>query len=395
MARKVIKIEGYIGGWGYGKGLLRLDLADTQKDGVVLEISSLGGSLYDAIDMYNQIAQHGNVEVVYTGPSASAATILSMSAKKVSIIDNSFILIHKVMAMIDNFGTFNEDELDTLIKDLQKLRTENQKFDQVIARIYQRKTGQPVDEILSLMKKDTWISAQEAKNLGFVDEVIEPSAKYNSLLMTDRFVAMVHEAELPEIPPVANSQPAGTPENQNLNNMKQFTHVNQLLEVEELMITDEGCYLNEDQLSSIDSRIEELLQCEHNYADAISERDLARTSHENALSEINTITDIRQHNEQTIIQLGEEKAGLEERLNTSVSEYQALITLLNSLDESVVSAESADAKIDQVRTLLSKVPGAQVPGILHKHDDPGKPKDNVNWEVINKLPHNIELDRNL
>lgn len=395
MARKVIKIEGYIGGWGYGKGLLRLDLADTQKDGVVLEISSLGGSLYDAIDMYNQITQHGNVEVVYTGPSASAATILSMSAKKVSIIDNSFILIHKVMAMIDNFGTFNEDELDTLIKDLQKLRTENQKFDQVIARIYQRKTGQPVDEILSLMKKDTWISAQEAKDLGFVDEIIEPSAKYNSVLMTDRFVAMVRESELPEIPPVVNSQPAVTPENQNSNDMKQFTHVNQLLDVEELMITDEGCYLNEDQLSTIDSRIEELLQCEHNYADAISERDLARTSHENALSEISALTDEKQNNTQTILQLNEEKAALQEKLAISDSNHQSVIALLDSIDESVSEAETDDAKIDQVRTLLSKVPGAPVPGILHKHDDSLKPKDGVNWEVINKLPHNIELDRNL
>lgn len=394
MAKKVIKIEGYIGGWGYGKGLLRLDLADTQKEGVVLEISSLGGSLFDAIDMYNQIAQHGNVEIVYTGPSASAATILAMSAKKVSIIDTSFILIHKVMTTVDNFGTFNEDELDTLIKDLQQLRTENQKFDQVIARIYQRKTGQPVDEILSLMKNETWISAQEAKELGFVDEVIEPSAKYNSVMMNDRFVAMVHEAELPEIPAVAQPQPA-IHANQNSNDMRQFTHVNQLLEVDELMISDEGCYLNEDQLSIIDSRIEGLLQCEHNYADVISERDLARTSHENSLSEISTLTDVNQHNEQNIIQLGEEKVGLEKKLNNSVSEYQALITLLNSLDESVVSVETADAKIEQVRSLLSKVPGAPVPGILNKHDDPGKPKDNVNWEVINKLPHNIELDRNL
>lgn len=42
MARKVIKIDTYIGSWGYNKNLLRFDLQDTEKDGAIIEISSLG-----------------------------------------------------------------------------------------------------------------------------------------------------------------------------------------------------------------------------------------------------------------------------------------------------------------------------------------------------------------
>ena len=57
------------------------------------------------------------------------------------------------MSTVDNWGQFNEDELDRLIQDLQTLRTENQKFDQVIARIYQKKTAKPIDEILTIMKR--------------------------------------------------------------------------------------------------------------------------------------------------------------------------------------------------------------------------------------------------
>jgi len=423
MARKVIKIDSYIGSWGYSKQLLKYDLNDTQKDGVVIEIASLGGDLYHAIDMHNQIAQHGNVEVVFTGPSASAATILAMGAKKVSIIDNSFFLIHKVMAVVDNWGMFNEEELDKLIQDLKTLRSENLKFDQAIARIYQRKTGMAINDILSEMKKDTWMTAQEAKDLGFVDEIMEPTTQYNYL--SERFVAMVRGAELPEIPQAAafgSAQAAGDDSsNGNVKtsraashsleiskniDMRQLQNLNQLLDVEELQATEEGCYLNEEQLDAIENRlsvitsIEEELQEQVNSANVLLET--ANEERENLNLQLGksgeTIESMTAaHTEEVsglqaqVTEATEQSQRLTSELEASQSQFADFALLIDGLDETVASAPSHAEKVAAIRTLLSKAPGAHIPGALRTNQE--KKKDGVNWDVINKLPHNVEADQ--
>lgn len=386
MAKKTIKIDTGIGGWGYNKQLLRIDLDGTEQDGAVLEISSLGGSAFDAIDMYNQIAQHGNVEVVFTGPSASAATLLAMSAKKVSIIENAFILVHKVSAYVDNYGTFNEEELDKLIQDLQTIRTENQKFDLAFARIYSKKSGNSINDTLELMKRDTWISAQEAKELGLVDEILEPSEKYN--FYTERFAACVKSCDLPEIPQsqIANHE-------SQITNMKQFEKLNALLEVEELQASDEGCYLNDEQLNAIEQALTEATQLAEIYsatkaenATATSERNAACERLDEAKQTISGLEIKVYELNASIVQLEQEKAA-------AISVIDRAGNLLNALDESVSQAEGFANKVEAIRKLLSGIPGEKTPGALDR-DDSGRKAGTVDWETINKLPHNREYDRN-
>ncbi len=396
MAKKVIRIDTYIGGWGYSKGLLRYDLEGTQDEGVVIEISSLGGSLYDALDMHNQLAQHGNAEVVITGPSASAATIIALGAKKVSIIENAFWLIHKVMSVVDNWGQFNEEELDKLIQDLQTLRTENQKFDQVIARIYQKKTGLTMDEILNIMKKDTWMTAEEAKTLGFIDEILEPDKKYN--YRSDRFVAMVRGADLPELP--ADDQPKNNGLFNKINDMKQFDSLNRLLEVEELHSSDEGSYLNIEQLNTINAALANAEKQEGLNSQLKSELQAAVTDRD-------AIKDLGQENVEIIARLNseiEQQNTTMQSLNSGIAElernYDALNTIVNSIsasvdsiDESVASAGTLPEKVAAIQLLLSKAPGAPIAGNLDDKDKQAKTKNGVDWALINALPHNQEADK--
>lgn len=391
MARKVIKIDTYIGSWGYNKNLLRYDLQDTEKDGALLEISSLGGSLFEAIDMHNQLVRHGNVEVVITGPTASAATIIALGAKKISILDNAFFLIHKVMSTVDNWGNFNEDELDKLIQDLQTLRTENQKFDQVIARIYQKKTGKPIDEILNIMKRDTWMTADEAVELGFVDMIMDPAEKYNWLI-SERFVAMVKGADLPDLPAVIK--------NQKILDMKQFEHLNRLLDVGELQASDEGTYLNAEQLDAVNQTLSEAerlagvySQTKQQLEDVTSERDSMIAIIAQKDEAIQTLTGTNAMLTDDINSLNSGVAELESRVDAMNKHIDTMNAAIDAVDETVAAAETTEDKVNAIRTLLSVIPGAAAPRNLDKNDPSNTGAGAVDWKTINSLPHNQEADR--
>lgn len=391
MARKVIKIDTYIGSWGYNKNLLRYDLQDTEKDGALLEISSLGGSLFEAIDMHNQLVRHGNVEVVITGPTASAATIIAMGAKKISILDNAFFLIHKVMSTVDNLGNFNEDELDKLIQDLQTLRTENQKFDQVIARIYQKKTGKPIGEILTIMKRDTWMTADEAVELGFVDMIMDPAEKYNWLI-SERFVAMVKGADLPDLPAVIK--------NQKILDMKQFEHLNRLLDVDELQASDEGTYLNAEQLDAVNQTLSEAERLAEVYSqtkqqllDVTSERDTMIASIAEKDEAIQTLTGTNAMLTDDINSLNSGIAELESRVDSLNKHIDTMNAAIDAVDETVAAAETTEDKVNAIRTLLSVIPGAAAPRNLDRNDPSNTGAGAVDWKTINSLPHNQEADR--
>lgn len=391
MARKVIKIDTYIGSWGYNKNLLRFDLQDTEKDGAIIEISSLGGSLFEAIDMHNQLVRHGNVEVVITGPTASAATIIALGAKKISILDNAFFLIHKVMSTVDNWGNFNEDELDKLIQDLQTLRTENQKFDQVIARIYQKKTGKPIDEILNIMKRDTWMTADEAVELGFVDMIMDPTEKYNWLI-SERFVAMVKGADLPDLPAVIK--------NQKILDMKQFEHLNRVLEVDELHASDEGTYLNTEQLDAVNQTLSEAerlagvySQTKQQLEDVTSERDTMIASIAEKDEAIQTLTGTNAMLTDDINSLNSGVAELESRVDSLNKHIDTINAAIDAVDETVAAAETTEDKVNAIRTLLSVIPGAAAPRNLDRNDPSNTGAGAVDWKTINSLPHNQEADR--
>jgi len=398
MAKKVIKIDSYIGSWGYSKQLLKLDLKGTETDGAVIEISSLGGSVDHAIDMYNQIAKHGNVEVVYTGPSASAATFLGMGAKKVSIFETGFILIHKVMAVVDNYGAFNEDELERLIEELQTTRIENQKFDLAIARIYNKRSGKSIEDTIALMKKNIWLTAEEALENGLVDDIIEPTMKYNR--MDDRLVAMVSSCELPPLPASVQK-----PKKQN---MEQFARINQVLGVDELVIEDGGSWLNRDQLNMFEERLNEAATLETNYTNAISERDNLRLETVSLNQQIEALTTERDTLSASVTGITSERdsaiaerdAAASERNTLSTEnermaqERDAMISDIDSLHDTIAGAENFDKKMAAIRQILARIPGGLAQRTLDKSDKDFKPGD-VDWNTINSLPHNRDVDKNM
>lgn len=166
-----LTIDDFIGRWGYSKQYVRRELAAYKGKHVDVKISSYGGDLDHGLDIRQQFIDHGDVTVYLSGFVASSATVIAMGAKRVVMSKYAMFLVHKCSNFIDAWGSYNADQMQQLIDDLTANKKENDKIDVVLANMYAAKCKKKVSEILDILRAGRWLTAQEALNLGFVDEI--------------------------------------------------------------------------------------------------------------------------------------------------------------------------------------------------------------------------------
>jgi hypothetical protein len=147
-----------------------------------------------------------------------------------------------------------------------------------------------------------------------------------------------------------NKQKEVTPKNKKIEMKKQFSHLNTSLGIEALEGTDEGIFLNEGQLRLIEERLEANQQI-------ISERDSA----------------------------------IMER-DTATANLAAAFDPFNAIDPTIATAVTPDAKVAAIRALLAARPAAAPVLALEQQDEIAT--DEVDWEAINNLEHNKQVDKN-
>ena len=174
MAKKYdLKLKGTVGYWDFNKNVVDQVLDKMHDQEVHVLIDSLGGSVADALSISSAFASHGNVHVHYRGMNASAATISSMGAKHISIDASALYLVHKCSFVIFEWDALNADELLAKAEEYKKKAADAEKIDITIATMYAKRCKKPMNELKALMAEDKWLTAQEAKEWGFVDEIID------------------------------------------------------------------------------------------------------------------------------------------------------------------------------------------------------------------------------
>lgn len=147
--------------WGYGKNQFIEDVMKHKAKKLNVYISSPGGNVDDALAIYDLLKGYdGEVTTHLTGIVASAATIIALGGQKIIMSTGSIFMIHNVRSGI--WGTAEEKR--------KQAETDDQ-VEQLIIGIYANKTGMSTDELKSMMDEETWMNAETAKELGFVDEV--------------------------------------------------------------------------------------------------------------------------------------------------------------------------------------------------------------------------------
>jgi ATP-dependent Clp endopeptidase proteolytic subunit ClpP len=154
-----------IGAYGVtAKGFLA-ELGALPNDAALdLRLNSPGGSVFDAVAIFNALKRHaGEITVWIDGIAASAASYIAMAGDTVVMPQNAFLMIHDPSGLV--MGT--AEDMRSTAEALDKVKGS-------LIQGYAAKSGKPDAEIAALMAAETWLDAQEALALGLIDRIAEP-----------------------------------------------------------------------------------------------------------------------------------------------------------------------------------------------------------------------------
>jgi ATP-dependent Clp endopeptidase proteolytic subunit ClpP len=128
---------------------------------LTVHLNSPGGDVFEGVAIYNLLQQRGNVTIQIDGLAASIASVIAMAGDRIVIAEAGQLMIHNpwtvAMGEAETFRAI-ADTLDTV---------KNQ-----IASVYAARTGIDIVEIATLMNRETYLSADDAEELGFVDFIL-------------------------------------------------------------------------------------------------------------------------------------------------------------------------------------------------------------------------------
>lgn len=180
MANVNIDIIGEISEWSNSFNYLKYKIDEAMGVPIDFTISSGGGSVTEGMAMGDLIANYPN-ETTATGIGlvASIATVVLLSAKKVKMTENSFLMIHRPWSQVVG----NSDELEATAELLDKM--EEKLLDIYVNAVEKRVNSDEINlrkKIKKMLAAETWLTAQEAKEFGFIDEIVKTGEKNIDLL---------------------------------------------------------------------------------------------------------------------------------------------------------------------------------------------------------------------
>lgn len=197
------ELTGYVGSATFNARSLKQALAKAADKPVNILIDSFGGSLPEGLSVCGALRDHGQVTVHFRGMNASAATIASMGAKKISMAPEAMYLVHKVSMDFYDWASRNSDQLDQFIQALKEAKADLDTMDRSIAQLYaSRCKKHSAKDILSLMEKGRWLTAQQALDFGFIDEISDQCGDKKKKCSITNVQACALEAQGLPVPPV-------------------------------------------------------------------------------------------------------------------------------------------------------------------------------------------------
>lgn len=167
-----IDIMGEIGDTGWGAECVTASMVQNALRAaagapVRVVLNSPGGDAFEGIAIYNLLREHpGDITTHVIGLAASAASIIAMAGDKIEMAEGAMLMIHSSWGLV--VGNKN---------DMREFSNMLDKIDASVADVYARRSGQSVDDVMSMMEKETWMTAQEAVEEGFADVSIADKSK--------------------------------------------------------------------------------------------------------------------------------------------------------------------------------------------------------------------------
>ena len=143
--------------------LLFLESADPVRD-VQIYINSPGGSVYAGLGIYDTMQYiKPNIATICTGMAASMGAVLLVAGEKGkrSALKHSRVMIHQPMGGAQGQAS----DIEIMYKEISKIKGE-------LYQIISERSGQPFEKVQADSDRDYWMSSQEAKEYGMIDEVL-------------------------------------------------------------------------------------------------------------------------------------------------------------------------------------------------------------------------------
>ncbi|MDR5654245.1 head maturation protease, ClpP-related [Ruixingdingia sedimenti] len=135
-------------------------------DGVPIDLrlNSPGGSVFDAVAIYNALQRHaGTITVWIDGIAASAASYIAMAGDEIVMPENAFLMIHDPAGLVMGTAAEMREMADTMDKIAGSM-----------IRGYAARSGRTEEEIAALMAAETWFDAGDALEAGLATRMIAP-----------------------------------------------------------------------------------------------------------------------------------------------------------------------------------------------------------------------------
>jgi ATP-dependent Clp protease, protease subunit len=148
--------------------LLYMESVDPKKD-IQIYLNTPGGSVYAGLGIYDTMQYIApDVATICTGIAASMGAVLlcAGTAGKRTALKHSRILIHQPMGGAEGQAS----DIEITAREISKLKKE-------LYEIIAKHTGQEYDKIWKDSDRDYWMTSQEAKEYGMIDEVLISNKK--------------------------------------------------------------------------------------------------------------------------------------------------------------------------------------------------------------------------
>lgn len=128
-----------------------------------VRINSPGGSVFDGTAIYNTLRSHGAKVVTHIeGGALSIASLIAMAGDERRMAKNGYIMVHDPVS----FARGRADDMRKAADMLDKVKA-------TLVDTYSERTGHDKADVAKMMSDETWLTAQDAKDLGFIDSVTD------------------------------------------------------------------------------------------------------------------------------------------------------------------------------------------------------------------------------
>ena len=142
--------------------MLYLDSVDPEKD-ISVYVNSPGGSVSAGLGIYDTMQViNSDVQTICTGMAASMAAVLLVAGQKGkrAALPHSRVMIHQPMGGAQGQAS----DIEITAKEIQKYKKE-------LYNIIAQHSGQPFDKVWADSDRDYWMTAEEAKEYGMIDNI--------------------------------------------------------------------------------------------------------------------------------------------------------------------------------------------------------------------------------